>query len=140
MRSIKIKQLLFYIVWQSISERLVICTKNAPNWALLGYLFSTPTLTRKIENNNLKKRKPMCKTTMFLVLKFNWFDSYRKLKARKNLQRAITHDQKFCLYWLIHFNILHVPIIVRLISIDYFRPAISREYNLLLPKAQEWWE
>ena len=34
--------------------------------------FSTPTLSPKIENINLKKkkRKPMCTTTMSLVFKF----------------------------------------------------------------------
>ena len=50
-RSVKIKQLLFYIVKQNIYERCVMSNKMPQKLALFGYRFSTPTLTRKIKNN-----------------------------------------------------------------------------------------
>ena len=56
-RSIKIKQLLFYIVKQNIYELCVLASKNPQKWALFEFWFSTPTLTRKMENNNKKENQ-----------------------------------------------------------------------------------
>ena len=72
-----------------------------PKRALFEYLFSTPTLTRKIEDNN-QNRKPMCRTKMSLVLKFIWFNSLalallEPSSGNRNpnkFQRALTRDRK----------------------------------------------
>ena len=72
-RSVKLKQLLFFIVWQNINERCVKCEICPQNDHFSNTYFQVlRPLTHEIENN--QKRKPMCTTTMYLELKLIWFD------------------------------------------------------------------
>ena len=100
-RLVKIKQLLFHIVKQNIYERCVLSKNSPKKWELFECQFSTPTLTRKIQNNQKTKTNVHNYNASSIQIHLIWFSSFntfrafvRKPKPEKNLQRVITRDRK----------------------------------------------
>ena len=75
--------------------------KNAPKMSNFRIIISTPTLTRKIENNQKTKTDvhnynvSSIKIHLIGFSKLRTFGAFvRKPKPEENLQRQITRDQK----------------------------------------------
>ena len=78
-RSVKIKQLLFYIVEQNI---YVLCLKQyAPKMITFRISILTPTLTRKIENNRKTNTDGHNYNVSSIQAHFIWFSSFNTFQS-----------------------------------------------------------